>query len=146
MRQHAPPKNLQMPRTLNEIPQKVPQRETLQHAAQSRILPHPLLPPLPRRNFLPFMIRVHDIQRHAADNDTLKEAHDVHIPIDARAFVQGIVFLRHEAAGQEGGEDGADPGVEGEGEEDFVDVEGESWEGEEVGEGFDEVYEGWWRG
>lgn len=63
------------------------------------------------------------------------------IPVEFGAGVQERVGFGKEAGGEVGGEAGADEVVEGRCEEEFVDVEGEGGEGEEVGEGSGEGLE-----
>lgn len=130
VRQHAITKDLDMPTTLPKIPQKVAQSKRLEHSAQSRVFPNSFLPVLSPAYLLPLLIEENHIKRQSADYDTLKERHNMHIPINPRAVVESIVFVGDEKAGEERGHDGTDPGVESKGEEDFVDVERESWEGE----------------
>lgn len=99
MREHSPAKNIHMPRALNEIPEKVAQSKGLQHTATTRIFPNAFLPMLsPTNSFALFIIK-DDIQRHDTYYDALEKAHDVHIPIYARALVEGIVFLGDKVAG-----------------------------------------------
>lgn len=60
------------------------------------------------------------------------------VPVELVAAVEGGVDLGEENGRDPGGEDGLDELVEGEEEEDFVDVVGEQGKGETVGERRDE--------
>lgn len=162
MRQHTPPENVHMHRTHDKVPQKVAQRETLQQPAQPAVFPYPLLPRLPRSRLFPLLIEPDDVQRQRADDDGLEEGHHVDIPVDACASIEGGVGGREESPGEPWREDDVDEVVEEEGENDFVDVEGERREGECGCDGLGEVDErfrwsdgerilhrgggGWWSG
>ena len=61
------------------------------------------------------------------------------VPVDACAGWEGVVVAWEELAGDVGGDDLFEECVEGEREEDFVDVEGEGGEVEGGGGGEDEV-------
>jgi hypothetical protein len=99
MREHSPAKNIHVPRTLDEVPEKVAQSKGLQHTATTRIFPNAFLPVFsPANSFALFIIK-DDIQRHDAYYDALEKAHDMYIPIYARPLVEGVVFFRHEIAG-----------------------------------------------
>ena len=68
------------------------------------------------------------------------------VPVEAGALGEGRVGARDEEGGEVGRAVGCEEGVEGAGEEGFVDVEGEGWEAEAGAEGADEVGEEGWGG
>lgn len=113
-----------------EIPHEIPRRERLQQATRARIPPYPSRPV-----HVPALVVEDDhVQRERADDDALEQRHDVHVPVDCCAFVEVGVGCRTEERGEAGGDPDVDDGVEGYCEEDLVDVEGESWEGEVRGQ------------
>lgn len=120
MHPDPPPKNPNIPRTHNQIPQKVPTRQPLYQPARTRIPIYPLNHTLP--HLTPLFIVKHNIQRQCIDQTALHHRHDVYIPVYARAFVEVAVDVWEEEVGYQRGYDGLGGLVEDEGEEDFVDV------------------------
>lgn len=84
MRQHTPPKDLNVPRRNRKIPDKIPLGKRLHEPASTIIPPYPLLPV----HLLALLIVPDQIQRKDADDGTLEQRDDVYIPVDARALVE----------------------------------------------------------
>ena len=95
MRQHSLPKNIHVARTHPQIPQKIPQRKSLYKPRRARISPHPPLP-AQRRSFV---VVIQHPQTRDAHNAALDEADNVHVPVDARAGVEGVVDFGDEGLG-----------------------------------------------
>lgn len=133
-----------MRRTHHQIPQKVPQRETLTQSPTAIIPPNPHRPqPLiitPPN--LPLLIEPNNPQTDPVDYDRLHETDDVHVPVQLAPAREAGVGFRGYAGGDEGRDGVAGEGVEEGGEDDFVEVEREGREVEFVRPGFDEAYEG----
>lgn len=120
MSQRAEPKNIKVPRRHDEVPEEVPCRECLHHAAGARVPPDSLLPP----HGAALLIGEHDPERERVDERALDERDDVGVPVEAAAAREVVVDVRHEEAGDEGRERVVDYAVEEGGEEDLVDMEG----------------------
>ena len=125
-----------------QIPQEVPGREPLDHAIRARVPIHPL-PPV---HIPPLLVPPHDPQSQEVDDARLHERHDVHVPVQPRLCAQAPILPREQAAGDVGRAVAVDEVVEGEGEEELVDVQGEGAEVEKAGERGGECGEGGDRG
>lgn len=118
MHQEPNPKNIKIPRTHRQIPDKIPQRKRLQRPAQPRIPKHGML------DLRALPVRKQDVQAEDTDKGGLHQGNDVYVPVDARARGERGVVQGEEARGDGPGEE-EDEVVGDEGDEHFVDVEGE---------------------
>ena len=138
MQQIRHPQGLQIRRAHLHVPDEVPGPEGLHHAPQAGVPPHPLLPRLVR----PLPIRAEHVQRGRGHERRVDEGCGVQVPLQLGAGREVGVGGGQQVGGDEGREEGVEGGEEEVAEEDFVDVEGESVQVEEVGYGLDGIAEG----
>ena len=107
----------------DKIPEKVSSGHGLHQPACTSVTPYPASP----IHVPPLVIEDDNISGQQTDDDRLAQRHDMDVPVDARARVEVRVGLWTQAAAEVGGDDDIDEAVEGEGEDDLVDMYGESW-------------------
>ena len=121
MRHGPPPEQPRVRRADEHVPEEVSRRERLHHARRAGVAPHAGAPV----HALAVAVRVHHPQREAVDEHRLQQRDDVHIPVVARSRRELRVDGGEEARREERREDAVGEGVDAEGGEDLVRVQGE---------------------
>lgn len=128
MEQHANSEDSHMLDSNHQIPQKVAASKGLDQARCASIAMHTLL----LIHGVALVILPDDPQGHGADQGALHEAHDMHIPVQLGASIEGGVYPGEEVA-REGRRDVAvGDMVDGESDQDLVVVQRQRFEREQV--------------
>jgi len=111
-----------------QVPEEVSSRHALNHSSCPGIAPNPLLPV----HSLALLIRIHHPQGEDIDERALDERNYMDVPVDLPLWRQlrildGKYFSRHVRRDKD-----VNTVIEEEGSEDFVDMEGQSWQVKEV--------------
>lgn len=101
---------------------------------------------LTSRHLTALCINENDTQRSNVDKNTLDQRNDMDIPVEFGPRTQLGVVLREKDRRQPWRQERVDELVKGEGEEDFMDVFGESWTAEAESIRLDQVPQPCWRG
>lgn len=101
-----------------QIPKEVSASKCLDQAGSTSVSPNTFLPV----HLLPFLVVGHFIEGHGADEHRLNEGDYMNVPVEFRASRVMRVAIREQLRRQPWRDDSLDEGVEGRGEDDFVDV------------------------
>lgn len=132
--QHSPTKDTEVVCAHPEIPQKVAQSKALAQAGHAGVAPETRFPFTPCSPGLAFLVNEDDIERQGANDDRLDEADDMDIPANASTWAEGLVAIGNDEVADSRRDDEKDEGVQAEGEDDLVGVEGQRVERKGIGQ------------
>lgn len=139
MRECPRPEDVHVPRGDDEIPQEVASSKALDHTACASVSPYALLP----GHVLPVIVNEHDPECNGVDEAALDKRHDMRVPADLPSVRELGIDVREEDGGEDGRNRIVDDSVQKAAGQDFMYVEGQRREAEEVGDGLDGVLDPW---
>jgi hypothetical protein len=135
MSQQPKTKDIQVQQGDAEIPDEITHRKSLNQAASAGITPNALL----IVHGLALLVESHNPQRQGVDENALDERDDVGVPVGLLRAVVARVELREQPVREHRRHDNLGEGVEEGGGKHLVDVQGESWHGQPLGERLDRL-------
>ena len=130
---HAVAKEVDIANGNGQVPEEVARRQALDHAAAARVAPDALLPV----HVLALLVDEHDPEGEDVDDAALEQRDHVDVPAEAPLTGELGIADGENGAREDRAEVEVDEGVEGEGEQHFVDVQRQGGEVVAVGEGLD---------